>query len=428
MTVKSLHNFSGRKCKSGMLESYMTYAIHQESPQDFHLWVLISMIACALGRSTFVSMGMWSTYPNMYIILVGESAITHKSTAIKMGMTPLRDALPDLPFLGDYLTAQALTSALSEIGEEQGDSIGIIEGSELSVLLDNSKKDDVFIKRITDFWDSPSHRTFRTIGRGKEELKNVCINLLGGSTPKWLRSSIPEESLEGGFFSRLILVHRPPKGEKNSRPTINAEQREALEFVKHDLAAIQQNMNGEFIVDDAAQQLFDEWYHTQNHPEKAESFMRGYYGRKGDFIQKVSMCLSASYSDDMRITYEDMSLAMKLLNENEINAKQLIGYMGTTEQGAKHAQVVNHIRRNTIMVPPDDPAPTNEELRHKTYIPVIKTGIAHSVLMRKLSYKMAKPEIDQAVLTLHEIGDIKIVRVGKAKMYQWIAEEEDDGL
>lgn len=429
MSVKNVSQFSKRKCPQGMIESYMTYAIKQESPNDFHLWTLISTIACALGRNVYVDMGMWPIYPNMYIVLVGESAITHKSTAIKMGMKPLRDAIPDINMLGDYMTAAAFTSALAQMNENGGDAVGIIEGSELSVLLDNSKKDDVFIKRLTDFWDSPDHRKFTTIGRGEEKITNVCINLLGGSTPKWLRSSIPEESLEGGFFSRLILVHRPPKGEKNSRLRMSATQREAIEFVKHDLAAIHRGMRGEFALDPAADQFFDQWYHEHNHPEKAESFMRGYYGRKGDFLLKVAMCLSASRNDEMRISYEDISLALSLLNENEKYSKQLVRYMGTTEQGAKYALVVNHIRRNIINVPPPGAVITQLQLRSDDYPKVTVAGISHSDLLRKLGYKMRKDEIDMVIQSLQDSGDVKTVRLGKrnAAHYQWIG-EDDDGL
>ena len=96
MTIDNVGQFKQRKCKMGMIDSYLRYAQPQESPTDFHLWTLISMIAAALGRNSFVSMGMFETFPNMYIILVGESAITHKSTAIKMGLKPFRQALPEV--------------------------------------------------------------------------------------------------------------------------------------------------------------------------------------------------------------------------------------------------------------------------------------------------------------------------------------------
>jgi len=415
-----------RQCKEGILESYLQYAIHQESPTDFHTWVCLSMIATALGRNCFISMGMWATYPNMYIILVGESAITHKSTAIKMGVEPMQEALPDIPYLGDCMTAQALTSVLAELTEESGKAIGVLEGSELSVLLDNAKKDDVLIKRLTDFWDCPNRRIFRTIGRGKEELKNVCINLLGGSTPKWLRSSVPEEALEGGFFSRLILVQRPPKGEKNPRPMVSPQQREALANVRNDLKCIANNMSGEFIVEPAAQQLFDEWYHEHNHPAEASGFMRGYFGRKGDFMQKVAMCLSASYSDEMVITFDDMMMAHKLLNENEKFTENLVRYMGTTAEGQRTIHVLNTIKKGLINMPPEDTSSYSaEQIREGEWVTTPKRGLSHRELQQKLAHKMQKDELVLCLESLIDGGEIQMHTLpprGK-KVYTYLGKE-----
>jgi hypothetical protein len=328
------------------------------------------------------------------------------------------------------MSPQALIHSLSLLGEDDavGRAEATIEASELSNLLGQAKMDDTFIKVLTDLWDSPDYFTYHTVGRGIEKLKDVCLNMIGGSTPAWLRNSVPEEALEGGFFSRLILVHRPPKGEKNPCPIVSAEQREHLENVKHDLACIRNNMSGEFIVEDSAQQLFSEWYCTMNHPEKAESFMRGYYGRKGDFLQKVAMCLSASYSDDMLITYDDMALALRLLNENEVHCAKMVKYMGTTQEGNKHVQVMNLIRRGTVNCPPDDTTGlTKEQIRNEMYTPVVKVGIKHSELIRKLSYKMKKDDVTASIDSLMDSGDIriKLLPPRNAKAYIWTGAEED---
>ena len=431
MAVINIGEYSTRKCPRGMLDSYMEYAIYQESPSDFHLWVLISMLAAAMGRQCFVNMGMFSTFPNMFIILVGESAITHKSTAIDMGLEPFREALPDVPQLSQKMSPEALIHSMKSLCEDEtlGRAEAYLESSELANLLGQSKLDDGLIKILTEFWDCRKRFTYMTIARGIETVTDICLNIIGGSTQTWLRSSIPESALEGGFFSRLILVHRPPKGEKNPCPIMTAQQREALENVKHDLACIRNNMRGEFTIDDDAQQMFNEWYHDHNHPEQAQSFMRGYYGRKGAFLQKVAMCLSASYSDDMRITYDDMSLALRLLNENEKHTKDMVKYMGTTEVGNKYMQVRNLIRRNMVKCPPDDTSKlTKQDLRNGNYESVDKRGIRHSDLIRKLSYKMGKDEVLAAIDSLQDSGDIivKLLPPRNGKAYIWTNVEEID--
>lgn len=418
-------NSYDRRCSGGILESYLTYAMPQESPTDFHIWVCISMIASALGRNCYCSTGMYETYPNLYIILVGESAITHKSTAINMGYRHLHPALPEIPLLGDCMTVQAFTSTLADIAKEEGGvgrSEGIMTVSELSDMLGNAKLDDTFVKRLTDLWDSPDYRKYRTIGRGVEELKDVCVNIIAGTTPKWLRSSLPESSLEGGFFSRLILVQRPPKGEKNPFPILTTKQKQAIADVVNDLQCIRHNMQGEFHFNEDALQFFDEWYHEHNHPEKAHSFMRGYYGRKGDFMQKLAMCISANFSDDMIVTLEDVIMAHKLLNENEKYTEGLVKYMGTTDTGAEYMKVRSYIKRNVIEVPSNDTSGYTEEEIAAGMIPkILKKGISHSELQRKLGHRIRTPVLAEIIDGLYEAEEIDIIRMGKrsAKYYIW---------
>jgi hypothetical protein len=364
---------------------------------------------------------MWEIYPNMYIILVGESAITHKSTAIKMMFRPFRTALPDVAALAQKMTPEAMIGILAELKDDtsrNGRSEAFIESSELSNLIGQTKMDDSLLKVLTDLWDCPDTFNYATRGHGLETASEVCLNLIGGTTHSWLRNSVPESALEGGFFSRLILVERPPKGEKNPRPMISPEQRQCLLDVQNDLQCIHENMQGEFIVEQEAQEFFDEWYHTMNHPEKAKSFMRGYYGRKGDFMQKLAMCLSASYSDEMRITLEDMMMAHRLLNENEKFTANLVRYMGTTEDGQKYMRVLNAVRRSTVNVP--------AKLEDGTETTEVHRGIEHSTLQRSLGHQLKKFDLDQAVEALAEGNEIEIRHIGSRgkRVYIYIGEEE----
>ena len=398
-----------RVCPDGMIEAYLKYSQYQESPQDFHLWCCISVIAAALGRRCYIRMGMWETYPNMYIILVGESAITHKSTAIKMALRPLRQSLPELTLLGQKMSPEAMIHTLAEICAEKGSAQAMIESSELSNLLGKTNLDDTILKLLTELWDSGDYFTYVTLKRGIEEIRDIYINLLGGSTPSWLKDSVPQSSLEGGFFSRLILVHRPPKGIKNPCPILSPEQLEAIEMFKNDLMCIHNNMNGEFLIDADAQQLFNEWYHEHNHPEKAKSFMRGYFGRKGDFLQKVAMCISASRNDDMRITYEDMLLALRLLNENEKFTEGLVRYMGTTQDGQKYIVVKQTIKNNIIDIP--EPKATKESIENGKCKIVTKRGISHQNLIRSLSHKVKRQDIIDLIETMVDSGEVQIYRM-----------------
>lgn len=407
-----------RLCENGIFEDYLKYVENQESPQDFHLWTCIGLIAICLGRNVWVDMSAWRVYPNLYIILVGESALTHKSTALKMGVKPLKDACPKIPELAQKFSPESLSNMLKTLSEgEPGRAEAFIHASEMSVLLGHSKLDDTLLKLLTDLWDSPDHHKYMTLSRGIEEAKDVCINMLAGTTPDWLRNSVPEEALEGGFFSRLILVERPPSGNKNPFPFLSITARDSLQKVKHDLGIIRKTLAGEFEFTPGAKRMYGEWYVSHNNPDKARSFMRGYYGRKGDFILKLSMIHSACYSNNRQITEEDVLFSLTHLNENEEYTKNLVKYLGTTQDGKKYVNVLNRIKKSVVNVPKHPHQMTAAQIKDGTFEVDVRIGIAHSDLMRSVGYQMKAADLAETIEGLIQADEITTVMVGSKTIY-----------
>jgi len=340
-------NRKDRRCTDGFFVDYRAFTENQESPEDFHIWVAISMIASALSRNVWLDRGHYQLFPNLYVVLIAESANLHKSTAIRMGMKLLREVGQEkLNIFSQKTTPESLIKILSEIYENTKMSIGIIEASEFSVFLGNTKKDQSLIQLLTDLYDCPTYWDYTTIGRGKNVCNNVCINLLGGSTTEWMKSSLPEESMGGGFFSRLIPVYRIESGRKIAHPedVIYTANGLAKENLLHDLQQIM-NMQGPFTWTPKAKIMFSDWYMDYNKPENAPPQLKGYYGRKGDMIIKLSMICSASHENSRMITERDFEFAMTLLNENENYMLKLTSVMGQTEEGDKIEKVLYQIRR-----------------------------------------------------------------------------------
>lgn len=339
---------SERNCTEGFFNTYMDHIGDQESPSDFHLWVAISLVATALGRDTYVDRGHWKTYPNLYVILVGASALTHKSTAIRIGTKLLRPALGDdfHPF-SQKLTPEYFIHRLAKYYEETKKCEAFIEASELANLLGKTQLDDSILKVLTDLWDSPDQWEYGTIGRGEDTCYNLCVNILAGSTADWLKTSLPEESMTAGFFSRLVLVPRPPSGLKFPHLQVkeSTEQRERKEWLKRDLENIGL-LEGEFIWNLKASQMFEDWYCDHNNPEDAVKQLQGYYGRKGDFLIKLSMIHSANRSNSLRIDEEDFMFALRVLNTNEAYLQGIVDFMGTTEEGKKRNLVLDLLKKH----------------------------------------------------------------------------------
>jgi len=395
-----------RRCVNGIIPEYLEYAEGQESPSDFHLWCILGAIGCSLGRTVWLDRFFHKIYPNLYIILIGESALVHKNTALNMAIHPLREAYPDLFVVTQKISPQKLSSMLADIYEKRKVSELLIHANELSVLLGQSKLDDTLLKVLTDYWDCPVYSEYSTVARGVEVAKDVCINLMGGTTPSWLKNSLPLESLEGGFLSRLILVSRPASGIKQPHPEdlASASKFRKLENVTHDLCYINTNIAGPYEWDPEAKRLFSNWYINHNAPEKAVSFMRGYYGRKGDMIVKLAMINAASKGDEKIITKEDIFFGISILNENEVFIEDVIKGLGTTEDGKKYQTILDRIKSNQVDVP--------RGTGWKTV-----TGMEHSKLMRAVGHQFNGRDLSEVISSLISADEIVVEYIGKKKVY-----------
>jgi hypothetical protein len=333
-----------------------------------------------------------------------------------MGTKPLNLAVANLNGTAQVMSPQALSNYLSQLSESDAkEAVAHIEASELSVMLGTQRMDDSLLKLLTDLWDSPDYHTTFTIGRGKEYIKNVCLNMIGGTTETWLKNSVPTESLEGGFFSRLLLVQRAPTGKKNAIPMMSERHHNALQKVIHDLGKIAM-MSGEFVMTEKAQNMYKLWYVEMNHPEKAESFMRGYFGRKGDFIIKISMCLSAMFSNNMIITEDEIEYAIQILNENEEFTKGIVKYMGTTEDGGKLIYVRNKIRKSMVRATVTEDYEEDGKKKSRS-VPKDTVGILHRDLMRSVQHKYKATELAEILDALVQTGDIESRTEGQSKVH-----------
>lgn len=404
MAIVKLSNFSeDRQCPEGILPEYLIYTDKHEAPRDFHLWTCLGLISVALGRDVYFPQGDWELFPNLYIILVGDSGITRKSTTLKIGVKMLREALDDdrLHIMSQKLSPEYFCHRLGKLTEENGKSEATIHASELSVLLGKTKLDDSFIKILTDLYDCPDYWDYGTIGRGEDICNNVFLTVLGGSTPEWLKNSLPEESLAGGFFSRLVLVHRQETGFRNPHPqdVFSLEKQKHRMNIINDLRIITR-LKGPMRWDRDAKLMYEDWYWDYNRPEDAPHFMKGYYGRKTDFLIKTAMLLSLSGRSDLLITPPDFLMAQQILAENEDHIHDLSRVMATTQSGQLLAKIRDMLKRNGVM--------------------------AHSKLMQNVSHQINGEELRVIIETLEEEGKV-VTEIGKRgkKIYHYKEEKEE---
>ena len=332
-----------RLCKPGFMETYLEYTSNQESPKEFHRWVALSIIGAVIGRSIWIPRVKYTTYPNLYVIIVAGSAKCRKSIALSIGKNILSSLEAPPMMFAQKITTEALIQALHEENKQKDYCDGIICASELSVFLGGDAVHSGIIPTLTDLYDSPSTWTYHTRGRGKEELKNVTLSLLGASTRDWLRTSIPEEAIGGGFTSRIIFVCEDAPSRLILFPG-NMENDETIKAkLVHDLSEISK-LTGAIHFSAEAQAVAIEWYEREAIEIRNEK-TDGYYGRKHDTMFKVATILSVAESAKMIVEAKHIKEALRLMEINEKHLPEILESVTSNSFGGNTEKIFKIIKR-----------------------------------------------------------------------------------
>src|SRR5438876_2460328 len=184
-----------RQRNESFIDLYLEYTRDQESPDSFHLWTALTVLASAMGRKCFINKGYYQLYPNLFVVLVAGAAKCRKSTAINLGTTSptgeqLFENISTTKIISGKITPEKLIREISEAQIINPDDPGhpscpsiFIHSSELSVFLTKQSYGEPLIHILTDLFDCPKSWTNKTKNKGIDNLENVFVCILAATTP-----------------------------------------------------------------------------------------------------------------------------------------------------------------------------------------------------------------------------------------------------
>lgn len=332
---------------SNWLKGYREYTKASEAPAAFHFWTGVSTIAAVLQRKVWIEENAFQWTPNFYIIFVGPAGIATKSTTIRLGSRLLQEI--DSVFFGpNSLTWQRLAEALAEAQanhpyEGEGVNQKYLEMScitctvsELGTFLDPG--DRKLIDVVTDLWDAQEGRWIHgTITRGSTTIQNPWLNIIGATTPSWLKTNFPESMIGGGLTSRIIFVWGDKKVRLIPYPHLiqpSAEFKKIEEDLVHDLKEMNE-MIGQYHLTAEAIKWGKEWYIKhwgKKPPHLSSERFEGYMARKQTHLHKLAIVIAASQRNELTITLEDLQTANKGITLIEKDMLRVFDSIGATSQ------------------------------------------------------------------------------------------------
>lgn len=314
---------SSRREFDNWLKAYLDANKSSETPFEMLYWCGISALAGALQRKVWLDQGRYTLYPNFFIILVADAGVIQKSTTINSAMGLLRK-VPTVAFAPDASTWEGFIKYMEDSHQADGEftiesvntktSAVTICASELSTFLDPTNK--YMLSALTKLWDCEDTFIKLTKFSGEEHIEKPCLNLIGGTTPAWMRDSFDRWSREGGFVSRTVFIFADKKRQLVAFPKKKDARIE--ERLVNDLNLIT-TLKGEFVVDPKVYELGEIWYKEHNDKVGKPGYVdsSGFKDRKQTHILKLAMVLAISRGDELRITVEDWAEALVQIDSAE---------------------------------------------------------------------------------------------------------------
>jgi hypothetical protein len=333
------------------IDAYMELTGDSEPPVAYRKWCAVSTIASVLQRKCFTE---WENrlYPNMYIILVGPSSCRKGSAMRQARIFIDRMKIPRSP---EAITREKLIRRLKGAANHvilnqqiayPHNSLSII-AEELMVFIGYNNNE--MLSMLCDWFDCTDDWTYDTKNSGTDQISNIWVNLIGATTPGLIQAAFPPEGISGGLASRMVFIYEFRKLISNPDDRDTPAKVSLRDQLYSDLEQIH-NLQGAFIPTEEFLTAYRKWYIYQDtHPFTTDPHFDGYRGRRATHLRKLCMILSASRSNDMSLTLEDLLRAIQELEAVEKNMVHTFRGVGTSDIAGATRDVMATIMSRKIV-------------------------------------------------------------------------------
>lgn len=324
------------------VEGFCDYCDVLQSPRLFCRWAAISLLSSVIERKLWVYTKGSNLYPNLYIILVGppgqgKTAVLSQSRRFLQKLIPPSGSNQGPHIAPSYVSSASLIDAvadakvkvirINEVPNYVEYNYLTVIATEMQVFL--PEYDPKFMGALTDIYDGESHESRLRTNKLHIKIEHPQINLIGGTTPSYLNSFLPEGAWDQGFTSRTVIVF---SGEEKYTPIFGGKEnhdRLGSLYVSllDDLRDIQHLFGKLSWTVDAAGAI-TEWDKRGRKPVPEHGKLLHYNSRRLAHLIKLCIVASISQSNSLSIEVGDYQLALDWLLEAEAVMPDIFTSMG----------------------------------------------------------------------------------------------------
>jgi len=386
------------------LRDFLELSSGTEVPSTFSCWCGLSTMSMVLKRSLWIDMGVYTVFPNMFVVLVAGSGRCKKSTAINIAENLIRKSGLDVGFLSQKSSPERLIGDMMNLkGKDPTgleSSSGVVVADEIVTFLNKRSYESGIGEILIPLYDCKESFEYRTISRGIEKIQRPCLGLLGGTTIDCLRDDFPKAAVGGGLTSRIIFIYQDIPPAPVAWTTRHPNQDGIIQSLQEGLRRASK-LSGEMVLDGPAKDLFIKEYEFfyENSSFYDIKSLAGYASRRGVHLLKIALVLSIiDGKDDLVIREDHIRFARNLLTENEPHLEKVMNMVISTDKGSLIDMVRMRIHSNK--------------------------RISRSELLRSVSHQVSARELDEILATLFMSDQILVEKTNGSRFYVWKGEEK----
>lgn len=364
-----------------------------ESPKSFMVWSGLTAVSAIVNNKVWIDKGgLYNLYPNIYVMLIGPSGL--RKSFPPMVMRRLVAMVGNTRIIAGRSSVQQIISKLSKATALPGkgiikDAIGYINAGELATSL---VRDQDALTLLTDLHDGNYNKEWSyNLKSGTDELKNICITMVGAINPELFGDFISQKEIGGGFIARNFLIYETRRSQKDA--LLRKKDKDEIDYavlVDHLMKITK--LHGEFEIQEDAMVLYEDWYEAFD-PESMDD-RTGSANRIHDQILKVAMLLALCERDDsLVITKSEMEKAFALCTQSTASVTRVLAGTGIHVDAPKIKLVMDRLRA----------APGNRLSRRE--------------LLAKNYGSIDRFDLDRIIATLNEAGGVEVEGYGGEAVY-----------
>jgi hypothetical protein len=294
------------------INAYLSYTDELESPGSFFLWSAYAAVSATLRDNCYLNLGSMNLYPNIYVVLLADSAEHRKGQGLAITHQIL-SGVGNTKLIRGRSSIQAILDDMAGTNQSTNKSLGALKGGSCIIVAEELAaaivEDPSAVRILTDIYDFREEYTVNLKSTGKIHIKNNCVTMLAASNETYLKDVYNQGAIYGGLLGRTFLVKPNEFRAANSLLRVDPVKYDKKPLIASltDIA----KLKGKFLLHEEAIQVYETWYSNLRESYRLKKDRTGVIGRIHTGVLKLAMILAVGTKTCLEITKEDMQEAIE---------------------------------------------------------------------------------------------------------------------